>query len=58
VSDFIISMAVSVIIQLARDPKGRGKWRKALLKVFREIASAFRDDNEFQMVVESGGKPS
>lgn len=46
--DFLITMAVSVLVQLARDPNGRGKWRKALLKVFREIANAFPNDVEFQ----------
>jgi len=40
-------MAVNVLIQLARDPNGRGKWRKALLKIFREIGRAFKDDAEF-----------
>lgn len=46
--DWIISMAVNAMVQLARDKSSRSKWRKALLKVFREIAIAFRDDAEFQ----------
>lgn len=51
-NDFLITMAVSVLIELARDPKGRGKWRKALLKVFTVIATAFRSDAEFQHAFE------
>lgn len=52
--DFLITMAVSVLVQLARDPKGRGKWRAALLKVFREIAKAFPNDTDFIAVAEGG----
>lgn len=48
--DFLIPMAVSVLVQLARDKNGRGKWRAALLKVFREIAKAFPDDTQALMV--------
>lgn len=50
-NDMLISMGVSALIMIARDKQGRGKWRKALLKVFREIAVAFRDDSDFQAVV-------
>jgi hypothetical protein len=51
--DVLISLGVNAIVTIARDPKGRGKWRKALLKVFREIAKAFSADAEFQAVAES-----
>lgn len=50
--DMLISMGINVLITLVRDPKGRGKWRKALLKVFREIAIAFRQDADFQSAFE------
>jgi hypothetical protein len=45
--DMLISMAISVLVQLARDPNSRGKWRKALLKVFVEITRAFKTDSDF-----------
>lgn len=51
--DWMIRLAIGTLIELARDPNGRGKWRKALLKVFREIAIAFRDDAEFASAHES-----
>lgn len=49
--ELLIGQSVSVLVQLARDPKGRGRWRKAMLKIFREIARAFRDDEEFAAVM-------
>lgn len=51
--DWMIPLAINVMINLARDKQNRGKWRKALLKVFSEIAIAFRDDVAFQAVVEA-----
>jgi len=51
--DSIIRFAIGELIAIAKDAKGRGKWRKALLKVFREIAAGFRDDAEFQDVMKS-----
>lgn len=45
--DMLIGMGVNVLITLARDPSKRGKWRKALLKVFVEITRAFKQDAEF-----------
>jgi hypothetical protein len=54
--DIVIGYAVNTLISVIRDPKGRGKWRKALLKIFAEIARAFRDDAEFAAAV-SEGKP-
>ena len=50
--EWVISLAVSTMIGLARDKNGRGKWRKALLKVFREISIAFREDAEFSAAFE------
>lgn len=47
-NDFLISMSVSVLIQLIRTPSIRGKWKAALLKIFKEIAIAFKDDPSFQ----------
>jgi hypothetical protein len=45
--NWVISMGVSALIELARDPNMHSKWRGALLKVMREIARAFKDDSEF-----------
>lgn len=46
--DFLIDMAVGVLLRLATDAKKKAKWRKALLKVFRAIASAFPQDPDFK----------
>ena len=54
--DWMISLAVNTLIHLARDPQRRGKFRKALLKVFREIAIAFKDDAELGFEFEPGPK--
>jgi hypothetical protein len=56
VQDLVIGMAVNVLIQLVRDPNSRSKWRKALLKVFREIAIAFKDDAELTSVIDAQAK--
>lgn len=46
-NDWYINLAVGVIIQMVRDGTIRGKYRSALLKIFREIARAFAQDTEF-----------
>lgn len=51
--DIVIGMAINTLVTLARDKQGRGKYRKALLKVFTEIVRAFRSDAEFVGVVET-----
>ena len=52
--DWVVSMGINAIIEIARgDGRSRSKWRKALLKVFREIARAFKDDVEFAQVAET-----
>lgn len=48
--DYLTTIGVSALIAIARDPNGKGKWRSALLKVFREIARAFSDDADFLAV--------
>lgn len=50
--EWMIPLAINTLIQIARDPKTHGKWRKALLKVFREIARAYKNDAEFTAVAE------
>lgn len=51
-NDFLISMAVSVMIQLVRTPTVRGKWKSAIFKVFREIAIHFEGDPDFAKTVQ------
>ena len=48
--DWVISMGVNALVELARDPTRHSKWRKAMLKVFKEIAAAFKDDAAFEDV--------
>jgi hypothetical protein len=45
--DLLIGMGVNVLLQVLQDPNSKAKWRRALLKVFREIARAFSTDKEF-----------
>lgn len=49
--DWMIPLAINALIQIARDGKAKSKWRKALLKVFREIARSFSADADFADVV-------
>lgn len=49
--DILISQAIATVIAIASDPAGKGKWRKALLKVFKKIAAAYSADAEFQSVL-------
>lgn len=56
-NDFVIGMAVSVMVQLVRNPSIRGKWKAAILKVFREIAINFKDDPAFKAEVIVQSKP-
>lgn len=46
-TDMIVTMAISVLIQTIRDSSSKAKWRSASLKLFREIARAFNSDKEF-----------
>lgn len=45
--DILIPLAINTLVQLARQPGKRSKFRKQLLKVFVEIAKAFKNDAEF-----------
>jgi len=51
VPDWMVSLAVNVLIQIARDPSQNSRWRKALLKVFKEIGRAFATDDAFADVM-------
>jgi hypothetical protein len=45
--DIAIGSAINLLINLARSKESKGKWRKALLKVFTEVARSFKGDAEF-----------
>lgn len=51
--DVLITQAISTVIAIAKTSDGRGKFRPALLKVFKTIAAAFREDDDFAIVVDS-----
>lgn len=51
--DWVITLGINALVQLSRDPSGRSRWRKALMKVLREIARAFADDDEFRSIAAS-----
>lgn len=46
-SDFLIDMSVAVLLRLLADKSAKSKWRRAMLKVFKAIASAYPRDAEF-----------
>lgn len=50
-NDFYISLAVSVLITILRSKPERNKYRKAIFKVFREIALQFEGDLAFAEMV-------
>jgi hypothetical protein len=56
VSEFYVNLAVSVILQMLQDGVLRGKFRRALLKIFRAIALQFREDPEFLAVMKAESK--
>ncbi len=57
-SDFLIDMALSILLRVLSDQKSASKWRRALLKVFQRIAEVFRSDPEFRRVANSIGGPT
>ena len=48
-NDFYIKLGIAAVIALVQDERLKLKWRKAILKVFREIARAFAGDDEFNI---------
>ncbi len=53
-NDFIINMAISTLITLLRsviNSNSQKKWKKPILKVFKEIAAVYGDDADFQEAV-------
>lgn len=49
--ELYITMGVAVVLQVLRDPRLKQTWRRALLKIFKEIATQFRDDPDFAAVI-------
>lgn len=48
--DWVISLGISALLNVIRNNTERSRWRKALLKLFREIAVSMESDEEFQDV--------
>ena len=49
----LINLALSTLLTLLQitipaDGSSKKKWKKAILKVFREIAKIYKDDPDFQ----------
>ena len=50
-NEFLINMAISTIITLLRsliNDSSKSKWKKPILKIFREIAKQYGDDPDFK----------
>lgn len=54
--DILLQQAITTVIAIAADAKGKARFRKQLLKVFQKIAEAFPRDVEFQAVSGKGEK--
>lgn len=46
--EYFISMGVSVVLQMLKNPTKKRKFRNVMLKVYRAIKTAFADDEDFQ----------
>jgi hypothetical protein len=50
-NDILVNMAISTLITLLRsliNDDSKKKWKKPILKVFKEIAKAYGDDPDFK----------
>lgn len=45
---YFISMGISVVLQLLKNPEHKSKYRSAMLKIRNAINTAFAGDVEFQ----------
>jgi hypothetical protein len=54
--DWVISLGINALLNVVRNNAERSRWRKALLKLFREIAVAMESDEEFREIARSIGK--
>lgn len=59
-SVFFIDMAISIFLRFLREKLNTGdqksKWKRAILKVFKQIVVVFGDDAEFQDAFKNKGK--
>lgn len=46
--DILMGSAINTVIQIAQAGDGKSKWRKALMKVFREIARNVATEQEIR----------
>lgn len=51
--DIWINIGVSALLAVLNDPTKRGRWRKAILKIFRVAALSFQNDEDFRNVARS-----
>lgn len=51
------NMAISILITLLRsavNDQSQKKWKKPILKVFKEIAKVYGEDDDFKQVMDTG----
>lgn len=46
--DFIVSAAASVLLRIIQDPDKASKWRRLLVKIFKQIGASLINDPEVQ----------
>lgn len=47
-NDILIDLGVAALLRVLKSKRESGKWRAALLKIFKAIAFQFNADGEFQ----------
>ena len=59
-NEFLINMAITTLLTLLKglltSGESKSKWKKAVLKVFKQIVVVFGDDAEFQEAFKNKGK--
>lgn len=51
--EMIIRLGVTAMLEMLKSKANASKWRKVMLKVFRAIATQYKDDEEFQTVAQA-----
>jgi hypothetical protein len=51
VNDFVIGMAVNVLLQVLNNARARNQWASAILKLFSVIAAHYQTVPDFQAVM-------
>jgi len=57
VSEWIVPMAVSVLLQLLKTPVLAEKYKRALFKIWVEVSRQYASDPEFQKLASSDDGP-